>query len=120
MKKGILFFLIALFVAAPLYADDLDGRTNAGAWSRVGIVMKRGLVNALTFPGEIIRTAKAEPAIHSRLWPVTFVPRAITNTIIRATSAVNDLVLFPWAVPFTNDLSPWTESFDLPVYVWAD
>lgn len=118
MKKSLIFLLMILFLASPLYAEDLDGRTSLGALGRVGHVMTRGLVNAVTSPWEFVRTFPLEKELHPKAWPITYLPRAITHTLIRITSAAHDIFLFPFYVPFTNDISPWTEPFDLPTYAF--
>ena len=94
----------------------MDGHTDQGIGAREGIVLGRGLGNILTLPFEIPRTIKSETEIHPKLWPVTFLPRTLTNLLLRAVSAVNDVIIYPFAVPFTDDISPMTESFDLPDY----
>ena len=118
MKKVLMLILAGLFLAAPLYAEDIDGRTSLGTMARIGHVMKRGVVNALTTPAEFLRTPRLEKLIHPKAWPITMFPRTFTNTAIRMTSAGHDIFVFPLYLPFTNDISPWTEAFDLPEYAF--
>jgi hypothetical protein len=121
MKKisAILAFSFILF-AVPLHADDVDGRTSMGAVERIGYVIKRGVINALTFPWEMVRTPKVEKELHPKLWPATAPFRTVANMVLRASSSVHDMALFPLYLPLTNDISPWTEGFDLPEYPWED
>ena len=120
MKKILAIFILLFFMAPAAHALELDsdGRTSSGWLAREGYVMSRGLVNILTFPLEFIRTPKIEKQFHPKAWPLTFFPRSFMNAVTRLTSGAHDLVLFPFYVSFTNDLTPWTEGFDLPVYVW--
>ena len=118
MKKTafILFFLLLL--AQPVWALSADGRTDMKPMARMGYVMMRGLGGAAGLPFEISGTFVREHRMHPRLWPVTFVPRLLNNLFIRTASIVNDVVIFPFVAPFTNDLSPFTEAFDLPEFPW--
>ena len=119
MKK--IFFFAALFLGLGMAARTeaaVDYRTTRGPWGRAGIVMGRGLANVVGLPFEIPRTIALETERHSRLWPVTMIPRAFTNVAGRACSAMNDVLFSPWIVPFTDDLSPWTKSFGLSDYPW--
>lgn len=118
MRKAALCLILMLSLTSSAYALE-DGRTEQGVAGRFGIVLGRGLLNLIGTPFELIRTPIAEVDNHKWLWPITFIPRAINNVVIRATSAVNDLVVYPWMVPFTDDLSPITEPFGLPQYVWS-
>ena len=118
MKKTA-FILAFLFTATgPAMALDQDGRTTMGPLARVGYVMMRGAANAAGSPFEISGTLTREYRMHSRLWPLTWTPRFLRNLAIRLTSIVNDIFFSPFVAPFTNDLSPFTEAFDLPEYPW--
>ena len=120
MRKTI-FILSFLFVAAqPAWALSEDGRTDKGPVARVGYVMMRGLAGAAGSPFEISGTLRREYRTHPHLWPVTWIPRLGTNLLIRIASIVNDVGIFPFVAPFTNDLSPFTEAFDLPEYPWQN
>ena len=116
MKKLFFLFLLTMFVIPQARAES--GKGTEGAWRRIGHVMGRGFLNVLSFPLEIPRTAIQERENHRRLWPVTFLPRSFYHMALRATSAANDLLIFPWRLPFTEDISPITEPFDLPEYPW--
>jgi hypothetical protein len=118
MRKAALCLILILTLTSSAYALE-DGRTTHGVLAREGIVMGRGVLNLLGFPFELIRTPIAETQVHKWVWPVTFIPRAITNVIARASSATHDLLVYPWLVPFTDDLSPITEPLGLPTYVWG-
>ncbi len=114
-----MFGLLILFSSASLAQASEDGRTTKGGFAREGIVLGRGVLNILGAPFELIRTPAAELSTHKWLWPVTSIPRSITNVIARATSGVNDILIDPFVVPFTNDISPLTEPMGLPEYVWS-
>ena len=118
MKRMVLFLVLFLSCVSLAQAGE-DGRTSKGAWAREGIVLGRGVLNILGMPFELIRTPAVEPSTHQWLWPITSIPRSITNVIARATSGVNDLLIYPFVVPFTNDISPLTEPMGLPEYVWS-
>ncbi len=117
MKKLILIALLLFMTASSLYAYT-DGRTDKGPMTRIGIVMGRWLVNVLGLPTEFFFAPAHEIKNHPKAWPLTFIPKTVTNIIFRATSAFNDVFIFPWVVPFTDDLSPWTEPMGLPEYPW--
>lgn len=117
MKKWIGIILLSMILVSPAYAYE-DGRTERGPLARSGMVFLRGLGNIAGIPMEISSTLIRETEMHSRLWPVTYAPRLVTNIFMRATSAVNDVLLLPWIVPFTDDISPWTEPMGLPTYPW--
>lgn len=122
MKKGvfILSFLLLLMSARPLWALSKDGRTSMGPAARTGYVLMRGVGNAVGIPFELSGTLVREYRMHSRLWPFTWPPRFFTNVCVRAVSIVTDVVFFPFIAPFTDDLSPVTEAFDLPEYPWQN
>lgn len=117
MKKTILFAV--LFLLPCMAYAGTDGRTEKGAWAREGIVLGRGLLNIPGTAVEVIATPMREPSIHPKAWPITGLIRIPTNVIYRAVSAVNDLVVYPFVVPFTNDISPLTEPMGLPEYAWS-
>ncbi|HLD50085.1 MAG TPA: hypothetical protein VJC08_02690 [bacterium] len=118
MKKTVLIFSFLLLVARPAWALSTDGRTDRKPMARVGYVMMRGVGGAVGLPFEISGTFAREYRAHPRLWPITWVPRLINNLVIRTASSATDMAVFPFAAPFTNDLSPSTEVFDLPEYPW--
>ena len=118
MKK-IIFGLILFLSCISLAQASEDGRTTKGGFVREGMVLGRGVLNILGSPFELIRTPATEPSTHKWLWPVTSIPRSVTNFIVRATSGVNDILVYPFVAPFTNDISPLTEPMDLPEYVWS-
>lgn len=118
MRKLTFAMLFLFMMASPLYAS-LDGRTDKGPMARVGMVMGRGLLNLAGLPAEFFYTPVEEIKNHPKAWPFTFIPRTVTNIIFRAASAGNDIALFPWVVPFTDDISPWTEPMGLPEYPWS-
>ncbi len=118
MKKTALILLFLLLMARPGWALSQDGRTTMGPWARVGYVMNRGLVNVVSFPYEMVGTIAREREIHSRAWPLTWLPRFLNNSAVRVASGFNDFLVQPFVVPHTDDLSPMTEPFDLPEFPW--
>ena len=118
MKKTILLALFLLLAVQPAWALSPDGRTDMGPLARVGYVLMRGVGNAVGIPFEIPGTFVRESHMHPRLWPITGLPRLFTNAVVRVSSIANDIVFYPFIAPFTNDLSPHTEAFDLPEYPW--
>ncbi len=118
MKKTALIFSFLLMLARPAWALSTDGRTEMKPVARVGYVMMRGIGGAAGIPFELSGTLARETRMHSRLWPITWVPRLANNLIIRTASIANDIAIYPFAAPFTNDLSPSTEAFDLPEFPW--
>ena len=118
MKKSGFIFLLLLTACQPAWALSADGRTEMGGAARVGYVFMRGVVNFAGLPFEIPGTITREYRMHSRLWPLTGMPRFFSNVCIRFTSIINDVVFFPFEAPFTNDLSPFTEAYDLPEFPW--
>ncbi|MBI3312880.1 MAG: hypothetical protein HYZ83_01405 [Candidatus Omnitrophica bacterium] len=112
----ITFFILMGFV--PFCLAGVDGHTEKGVWAREATVIGRGLGNIIGLPLEIPRAFQRETGTHSRVWPITFIPRLLTNLAVRLSSIFNDLVVYPWVAPFTDDLSPWTESYDIPEYPW--
>ena len=118
MKKFYFLLIFVFLFCATARAASEDGKTTKGPMARVGTVMVRGLAGVVGLPIEIPRTTVKEIRLHHKIWPITFVPRTAQSIIIRTTSAFNDFVFFPVIVPFTDDISPWTEAFDLPEYPW--
>ena len=117
MRKIIFLALCLLTLTASAFADQ-DGRTERGVLSRMAIVEGRGFGNVIGLPLEIFRTLKIEIGMHSRLWPVTYAPRLVTNLAIRASSILHDIVFLPVESIWTDDLSPWTEPMGLTDYPW--
>lgn len=124
MKKWLMAVAFILMVVPAAWAGYQDYMTYGGGYTQKGWpgrwweVLSRGVVNVVAFPFEIPRSIVHEAEMHPRLWPVTVVPRTATNIAIRASSAVNDIFFYPFVLPFTHDISPWTEHFGLPAYPW--
>lgn len=109
--------VLSLIFSGNLYAYE-TGRTTMGPGKRVLTAEGRGLLNLVGLPLEVIRTPIAEARRHKRIWPITFLPRMITNIFARATSSVQDIVIAPFVLPFSNDMTPLTEPMGLPDYPW--
>jgi hypothetical protein len=119
MKKTVIILLFAvLFLtgSAAFAAGEADSKETNG--QLIGDVMKRGVINLFTFPGEIVRTGKAEKENHPKAWIVTYFPRVLGNMATRLTSSINDMGVLPWYVGATKDKRALTGFFDLPDYVW--
>lgn len=117
MKK-IAIILGLLCLTQPVFGADVDGRTEKGGLGRAATVMTRGLLNVVGVPFEIPATMARETESHSKLWPITGIPRSINNIFIRAASGVNDFFFMPFSTAFSNDISPMTEPMGLPDYPW--
>lgn len=118
MKK---FWILVLFLllVSDLHAAEVEGQTTHGPLTRIAIVETRGISNFAAIPlVDFPRTVATEVRMHHWLWPVTFIPRFITNTLIRVASSVYDVAFYPWMAPFTDDISPITEPMGLPEYPW--
>ncbi len=117
MEKKIMWVLVGLLLlgADSLFAAETVKKENA--FKQIASIEKRGLVNLLTSPGELVYTFKEEKKSHPKAWPVTYVPRLFTNTAIRWGSSVNDFIVLPWYAAASDD-TPLTRHFELPDYVW--
>ncbi len=118
MKKTAALIIVSFLILSPVYASGEDGYSTRGPLVRAAGVEGRGILNLAGLLFEIPRTWAEETKLHSRLWPVTYVPRLLTNILIRGTSAIYDVFLKPWPALFTEDLSPLTEPMGLPEYPW--
>lgn len=119
MKKIVLGLMLFLLSGNLSYASSQDGRTDHNVFVREGIVLGRGLLNVVGTAVEVIATPVREHQIHSKIWPISGLIRIPTNVFTRAASAVNDLVVYPFMVPFTDDLTPLTEPMGIPEYAWT-
>ena len=118
MKKyflaGLFIFLLGMTHAEAAYEEyhlQADGDNSFQ-------VFGRGLANLAASPLEISSSVIRETEMHSRLWPVTVIPRTVSNVIFRGTSAINDMLLLPWYAPFVEDTAPLTDGIGLPRYPW--
>ncbi len=114
--KHTVFALCVLNVFQPAsYAAELTPGQKA---SRIPAIMIRGIGNFVMTPLEIVRTPVAESKEHPRLWPVTFLPRAVRNMVYRACSGVYDIVFYPFAAPFVDEVPPLTEKMGIAEDIW--
>lgn len=116
MKKRMTILLLLLMTPSAFAYDT--GHTEDGVFRRIAKIEGRAVLNLLGMPAELVRTPVEEARIHPRIWPLTMLPRTVTNIFIRSVSAVYDLVLTPFVQPFTDDTSPLTDAMGLPVYPW--
>ena len=114
--KQILFFMVVLLLlqSAAKAAEMTMGEKSA----RIPSILARGAFDAITAPAEFIYTPKAESKEHPRLWPVTALPRTVTNVAYRLTSAIYDIAFYPFAAPFVDETPPLTEKMGLSADVW--
>ncbi len=120
MKKFLslicLFFILT--AAAPVEITRA-GRSDLNAFQRSGYVFGRGVLNALASPMELVRTFKIEKRDHTRLWPITMIPKSFYNFFMRISSAGYDIAIYPFfVVPFTDDIRPMSRYFEMPDYPW--
>ena len=120
MKKGLILLLLIVMMAQPAWALSADGRTTMNPVARIGYVLLRAVGNVAGIPFEISGSMRREYGMHKWLWPVTWMPRFFGNIAIRGASIANDVLVYPFTAPFTNDLSPFTEAYDLPEYPWQN
>ena len=120
MKRWIPFFLLLVFLSAPLYADSLDGRTTLPPMGRMKTVIGRGLLNVVSAPIEVVWAGPREAKRHPKAWPFTIIFRSFYNLFIREASGCYDVLIYPFVVPFTDDISPLTEPMNLPEYPWKE
>ena len=120
MKKWILSISFLILAVTPVFAGSVyeDGRSDKGIFGRIVEVEKRGILNFVGTAAELIYTPMAEPAKHRYVWPITMIPRTLSNILMRFTSAVADIACLPWILPFTDDISPLTEAMGMAEYPW--
>ena len=118
MKKYAAFLIAVLMTAGPAYGYDTGRRSDRNVFQRIAVAEGRGILNVVGMPLELVRTPIAEAKRHKWIWPVSFVPRLITNIIGRSTSAVYDIAFSPIIYPFSNDTTPLTDPMGLPDYPW--
>ena len=117
MEKKVTLMLIGLFLlgaGSVFAAETVKKESNL---KQIASLEKRGVVNFATAPAEFVYAFKSEKKAHPKAWPVTYIPRLFTNIAIRVGSSVNDLIVLPWYVKWSNS-TPLTRQFDLPDYVW--
>lgn len=110
--------MLILLLTPALYAHANDDPSTRSPLGRVFEVETRGILNVIGLPAEVGTTGAREVEMHSRLWPVTYLPRFFTNVMIRSASALHDIVIMPFTAPFTRDIKPWTRPLGLPDYPW--
>lgn len=117
MEKKIALALAGLLFlgAGTLFAAEPVKKENV--FKQIGSIEKRGFVNLITLPGEWYYAGKEEIKNHPKAWPLTYIPRTFMKLAIRFTSSVNDFMVLPWYVAWSEP-TPLTRRFDLPDYVW--
>ncbi len=117
MKKCLCLTLLFFFcVTSQAFSAEEAKKTTAG--ERAVTVLKRGFLNAVTFPVEISSSSIREVRANKKIWPVTVWPRVVLDFSVRVTSAVNDLLFYPWITPYTDNTAPLSNSFEIPEYSW--
>ena len=117
MEKKIALVLVGLLFlgAGVLFAAEPVKKDNV--FKQIASIEGRGLVNLATLPGEWFYACKEEIKNHPKAWPLTYIPRTFMKLTIRFTSSVNDFIVLPWYVAWSES-TPLTRHFDLPDYVW--
>jgi hypothetical protein len=115
VEIGAILLFLLLFGAGPLFATEMVKKESV--LKQIGSIEKRGFVNLLTWPAELVYAFKGEKKDHPKAWPLTYVPRFFMNTVTRISSSVNDIFVLPWYVAW-SDATPLTRRFELPDYVW--
>lgn len=118
-KRG--FFLLAVLMLCLCSVPALQAAEPAAKekpMQQILDIEKRGFKNIFTSPGEFKRSLQPEKEMHPKAWPVSYLPRAITNFLTRLGSGVFDVAVLPWYVVPSGDSTPMTRRFDLPDYVW--
>ena len=116
-KQYLLTALILFMGCSPLFATEM---TMGEKSARIPELMTRGVLAAVYTPYELIRTPTNERKEHPRLWPVTSVPRTITNIAYRLTSATYDIAFYPFAAPFVDETPPLTEKMGLSADIFEN
>jgi len=114
-KIGAILVGLLFLGAGSLFATETVKKENA--FKQIASIEGRGAMNFLTSPGEFASAFRMEKKDHPKAWPLTYVPRAFTNIAIRVGSSVNDFIVLPWYVTW-SDPTPLTRHFELPDYVW--
>jgi len=123
MEKKITWVLIGIlfFWAQPLFAEETvkaEGTVKKeSVFKQIASIEGRGAMNFLTSPGEFSAAFKTEKKAHPKAWPLTYPPRFFSNMAIRVGSSVNDILVLPWYVRWSED-TPLTKRFELPDYAW--
>lgn len=117
MEKKIALALAGLLFlgAGTLFAAESVKKESV--FKQIASIEGRGFVNLVTSPAELVYACKAEIKEHPKAWPLTYVPRFFMKLAIRFTSSVNDFIVLPWYVAWSEP-TPLTRRFDLPDYVW--
>lgn len=117
MKKTVFFSLIMLLTAPAFAALDETGRTTDGPLKRTGYVIERGIEGLVgAIPCDIPKITVKEFQENKWVAPVSVLPRILTLIPARVVSSIHDIAVMPLMVPFTNDLSPVTEAFEMPEF----
>ncbi len=114
-KMALILAGLLLLGGFPVFAAETVKKENA--LKQIASIEKRGFVNILTTPAELVYALKTEKKDHPKAWPLTYVPRFFTNTVIRCGSSLSDIFLLPWYATW-SEATPLTRHFDLPDYVW--
>ena len=117
MEKKVTLILAGLLFLGAAVVFAAEPVKKECALKRISSIEKRGVMNLLTSPCEVVATFKTEKKNHPKAWPYTYIPRIVANTAIRWSSSANDIFILPWYAA-TGDATPLTRRFDLPDYAW--
>ena len=119
---GLLFLAgSSLFAEEAVKAEETvkTGETikKENVFKQIASIQGRGAMNFLTAPGEFSAAFQTEKKAHPKAWLLTYPPRFFSNMAVRVGSSVNDILVLPWYVRWSED-TPLTKRFELPDYVW--
>ena len=119
---GLLFLAgSSLFAEEAVKAEETvkTGETikKENVFKQIASIQGRGAMNFLTAPGEFSAAFQTEKKAHPKAWLLTYPPRFFSNMAVRVGSSVNDILVLPWFVRWSED-TPLTKRFELPDYVW--
>jgi hypothetical protein len=117
MKKTVCLTLLC-FMLGTAFLFAAETSEEPGKFKQILKCEGRGIVNAATFPFELLWTPVSEHRDHPRAWPLTYFPRVFANFLTRAGSAFHDVAVNPVYVIFAGDSTPLTRRMDMPDYFW--
>jgi hypothetical protein len=117
-KTKIAWVLLGLLCLGAPSLFAVEPVKKESALKEIASIEKRGAVNLLTAPSELVSTFKTEKKDHPKAWPLTYGPRFFQNFVTRIGSGVNDLLVLPWYARQAKDDAPLTRRFDMPDYAW--
>lgn len=118
MKMTISCFVLLIMVSLLAPVAHADDHVEKGTWDKFLEVEGRGLLSLVGLPCELHQSYIVAKEENPKIWGLTYLPIYLSRTAVRLGSALNDIAMFPLAVPFTDDLRPITELMGLTDYAW--